>query len=96
MPLRELPDGFAETATTTVPFPSPELPDVTVIQLALLTAVQEHPAGAPTKRVNPVAVADCRLRESLQVDPACVTVNVNPAMVSVPVREAVAVLAATV
>jgi hypothetical protein len=34
---------FAATVNLTVPFPVPLAPLVTVIQLALLTAVQAHP-----------------------------------------------------
>lgn len=91
-----MPDVFAVTVTATIPFPFPDVPDVTVIQLTLLTAVQGHPVGEATKSVNPVAVADWTLRESLQPDPACVTVKVNPATVNEPMREVLAVLAATV
>jgi hypothetical protein len=39
---------FVETEYVTVPLPVPEAPDKTLIQLALLTAVQGHPVGEVT------------------------------------------------
>ena len=61
-------------------------------------AVQLHPLVVVTLTVPvpPVAVSDRLAGEIVYAHaPACVTVNVLPATVSVPVREAVAVLAAT-
>ena len=39
---------LAATVYWTVPFPDPLLPEVTVIQVMLLVAVQAHPEGAVT------------------------------------------------
>ena len=73
------------------------LPD-TVIQLTLLTTVHVHalvvvtvalPGPPPLVTVNEVGVT-----EKLQAPP-CDTVKVRPAIVNVPVRPVVAVLAAT-
>jgi hypothetical protein len=70
-----------------------------VIQEALLVAVQLHPAAVATaiEAVNPpvVDVGAPSFNPYVQVTPACATVNVNPATVSVPVRAAAAVFAAT-
>ena len=85
----------------TVPLPLPEAPAVTVSQLvALLTAVQLQPAPAVTLTV-PVAAAEFVRFDAVgemvnaHGTPAWVTVNVCPAIVIVPVRDAVLVLAAT-
>jgi hypothetical protein len=73
---------------------------VTVIHDAALTPVQPHPAPAVTVTppVPPAAVTLCDVGDALNVHgaPACVTVIVAPATVSVPVRLAVDVFAATV
>jgi hypothetical protein len=45
---------LAATSYVTVPFPMPLLPPVTVIQLALLEAVQEQPVVAVTAVVDAV------------------------------------------
>ena len=80
--------------------PLPEAPAVTVIQASLLAAVQLQPVPAVTVTV-PVAAADvARFDEvgaivNVHGAPACVTVNVCPPMVIVPVRDEVVVLAAT-
>ena len=68
--------------------------------VALLTAVQLQPVPAVTVTVPVVAADDVRLDDvgeivNVQGTPACVTVNVWPAMVSVPVRDVVPELAAT-
>jgi len=47
VPVRTAP-VFAATLYVTVPFPLPDAPATTVIQLALLAAVQLHPAVAVT------------------------------------------------
>ena len=47
VPVRTAP-AFDATLYMTVPFPVPDAPLTTVIQLALLTAVQLHPAVAVT------------------------------------------------
>jgi hypothetical protein len=73
----------------TVPLPLPLAPALIVNQLALLVAVQEHPAVVVTVAV-PVAPAPGGVEvvgETLNVQlPCCVTVTVCPATVSVPVR----------
>jgi hypothetical protein len=83
----------------TVPLPVPVAPLVTVSQLVLLlTAVHEHPAGAVT--LVEVVVAPARMVRlvGVSVKPhpaaACVTVNVCPPIVSVPLRELALVFAA--
>jgi hypothetical protein len=71
---------------------------VTVIHDTLLTVVQVHPAAVVTSVTNdpPAAGAVCEVDERVKPQmPLCVTVSVCPAIVSVPVREAVAVLAVT-
>jgi hypothetical protein len=91
VPLRDETDPFAVALNETEPLPDPEDPAVTVNQPALLTAVHAHPAGAVTLTV-PLPPPDgtlCDVGEivSVQVMPACVTVNVLPAIVSVPLRD---------
>jgi hypothetical protein len=71
-----------------------------VIQLALLVEVQLQPVPAVTVTVPVVAADDVRFDEvgamvNVQGAPAWVTVKVWPAIVSVPVRDEVLVLAAT-
>ena len=90
---------FAATLNPTVPLPEPVAPPVNVIQAALLAAVHAHPVEAVTLLlpVPPAAVKDCVVGEmaGAQAAAACVTVNVAPAIVSVPVRLVVTVFAAT-
>jgi hypothetical protein len=94
---------FAATLYATVPLPVLLVPDVIVIHEALLDAVQAHvdPALTATEPVPPAADAGA-VGEAIEyvhvgagVAAACVTVNVCPAIVSVPVRVPL-VLAATV
>jgi hypothetical protein len=70
-----------------------------VIQLALLVAVQLHPAEAVTVTLAVEAPAPTEMLvasiEYVHPAPACVTVKVCPAMVIVPVRELVLVFAET-
>ena len=66
----------------------------------MLVAVQLQPVPAVTVTVPVVAVDDVRFDEvgeivNVQGTPACVTVKVCPAIVRVPVRELVPVLAVT-
>ena len=82
--------------------PLPVAPAVTVIHGSLLVATQLHPADAKTVMVPFAPVAAKLANEGDSVDthdtlvtPACVTVNVLPAIVIVPVRDDVPVLAAT-
>ena len=71
---------------------------VIVSQTVLLVAVQLQPEGVVTATlpVPPVSLKDWVVGaiEKLQLTAVCVTVKVCPAMVSVPFRELVAVLAA--
>ena len=79
--------------------PLPVAPALTVIHVALLVAVQVQPVAAVTVTV-PVPVADATLADAGEIvgphgtAACCVTVNVDPAIVSVPVRLVVPVLAA--
>jgi hypothetical protein len=71
-----------------------------VIHVPLLVALQLQFVPAVTETLPVVAAADVRFDDvgemvNVHDAAACVTVNVLPAMVSVPVREVVAVLAAT-
>ena len=80
--------------------PLPLAPTVIVIQASLLVAVQLQPVPAVTVTVPVVAVDDVRFEDVGEIvkvhgAPACVTVNVWPLIVIVPVREVVLVLAAT-
>ena len=82
---------FAAAENETVPAPDPLDPAVTVShEVALLTAVHEHPAGALTAvdPDPPDAWMDALAgdKEVVQVTPDCVTVKVHPAIVSVPTR----------
>ena len=91
---------LAAMLNVTVPPPDPVAPAVTDSHETLLAAVHAQPAPTVTVTVPLPAldVADWLLDEieEEQDAAACVTVNVIPAIVSVPVRLApVAVLAAT-
>ena len=80
--------------------PLPLAPPLIVIQASLLVAVQLQPVSAVTVTEPVAATDDVRLDDvgeivNVQGAPACVTVNVWPPIVIVPVREVVPVLAAT-
>ena len=80
--------------------PFPLAPAVTVIQVALLVAVHVQPAPAVTVTVPVVAAdVDSMADEGRIVNehgaPGCVMVKVWPPIVSVPVRDDVVELAAT-
>ena len=81
--------------------PLPFAPPVIVIhELALLVAVQLQPAPTVTLTVPVVAAGDVRFEDVGEIvnvhwTPGCVMVKVCPAIVIVPVREFVPVLAAT-
>ena len=80
--------------------PVPLAPAPIVIQVALLVDVQLQPLPAVTVNEPLAASEDGRLFDvgeivNVHETPACVTVNVLPAIVNVPVRELVPVLAAT-
>ena len=93
VPLRVCPAGLAATENETVPLPFPLAPLVILIQLALLVADHGHPASEVTsvEWVPPLAAVDALVDETENVHPApaCVTVNVRPAIVIVPVRDEV-------
>jgi hypothetical protein len=98
VPVRDAVDPFAAIENVAVPLPVSLLPPVTVIQAALLTAVQSQPAPAVTVALPVVAPAaafcDVGFTLKLQGAPLCVTVRVRPAIVSVPVRASVEEFAA--
>ena len=82
------------------PLPEPVAPEVTVIQVALLTAVQLQPVEVVTvvDPVPPAAGTDWVDGEIVKAHPlaSCVRVNVWPPIVAVPLRGCVAVLAVAV
>src|SRR5439155_7422077 len=100
VPVRDAEPVFAAIELLTVPFPVPLAPAVIVIHAALLAAV--HVQVVPdavmlTLPVAPSAGTAALVAESVYVHapaPACVTVTVCPAIVSVPVRDAEPVFAA--
>jgi hypothetical protein len=83
----------------TVPLPVPDPPEPTLSQVALLVVLQAHvlPAVTETATDSPAAGEVRLVGEIAYVHgvPAWVTLKVWPAMVIVPVRWAVPVLAAT-
>ena len=87
------------TVKLTEPVPEPVAPALTVIQVTLLTAVQEQPVVVVTvvDASAPAAGTDWVEGEIENEHPAgsCVTENVCPPTVSVPVRGLVLALAAT-
>jgi len=98
VPVRLEATVLAATSKVTEPFPDPVVPLVSVIHGALLAAVQAQPAGAVTVLLPlpPAAAMDCVVGEidGEQDAAACVTVNVAPAIVNVPVRLEATVFAA--
>lgn len=100
VPVRDVVAVFAATLKFTEPPPLPLDPDVIVSQASFETAVQLQPVPELTVTV-PVAAAElARFDEvgeivNMQGEPACVTVNVWPAIVRVPVRDVAPVLAPT-
>ena len=100
VPVRDAVLGFAATSYETVPLPLPLVPPVSVIQAALLVAVHAQPAPAVTVTVPLVATdvlsnADEGRIVNEHGAPGCVIVKVFPAIVSVPVRDAVLVFCVT-
>jgi outer membrane receptor for ferrienterochelin and colicin len=80
--------------------PVPDAPFVMAIQVALLTAVQLAVAEAAERAMLPVpaaapTVTAAGFSEKLGAAAACVTVNVRPEMVIVPIRAVAEVLAVT-
>ena len=91
---------LAATLSDTVPLPVPLAPAVTVIHEALLVAVRAQPVVPVTVTLTalPAATTLVLVDDSVnatQVAAAWVTVNVTPAIVTVPVRELAVVLVAT-
>ena len=99
VPVRDVVAEFAATVNVTVPLPDPLAPPVIVIQVALLAAVHVQPLPLVTANelVPPPATTDSETGEIEYVHgaAACVTVNVCPPAVIVPVRDVVAEFAAT-
>lgn len=99
VPVRLEATVFAATLKPTVPLPDPVAPLVIVIHAALLVAVHAQPVATATVLlpVPPEAATDwpVGVMDGEHVAAACVTVNVAPAIVSVPVRGDAIVLAAT-
>jgi hypothetical protein len=92
VPTRLAVPALAATEYATDPAPLPLEPDVIVIQETLLAAVHEHPDGVETPTVPAVAFSETDALageiDVVQGAPCCVTVTVCPAIVTVPVREA--------
>jgi hypothetical protein len=89
VPVRMLP-VFAATVNATVPLPFPLAPDAIVIQGALLAEVHVHPVAAVTATGAPAppdALMDALVGLiEYEHGALCVSVNVWPAIVIVPVR----------
>jgi hypothetical protein len=89
---------LADALNATAPAPVPLAPDVTVSHDALLLAVHAQPfvAVIVTDPVPPADVSDWVVADKVYEHEvaACVTVNVTPATVSVPVRTDCVVFAA--
>ena len=89
---------LAATPNDVVPGPVALAPPVMLIHAALLAAVHAQPAPAVTVLLPvPAAAVNVWLLGEIEYAqaPACVTLNVVPAIVSVPDRLVVAVLVAT-
>src|SRR5436190_1001854 len=98
VPVRADVPVFAVVVYVTVPGPVPLAPVVTVIQLALLVAVHVQPVCVVTFTVDVLPAAGSASVVGATVNEhgaLCVTVNVCPAIVRVPVRADVDVFAAT-
>lgn len=100
VPVRDVVAVFAVTLYATFPLPVPVAPTPMVIQSSLLTAVQLQVALAvtvmfPLPASDEPRVADAGDSVTRHGTPGCVTVNVWPPIVRVPVRLLVLVLAAT-
>lgn len=98
VPVRGEVPGLAAIEKATAPVPLPLAPELTVSQAVLLVAVHVQPVEVVTVALVELA-ADPGLNEAgetvnEQGAAACVTVTVWPAIVRVPVRGDVAVLAA--
>ena len=89
VPVRPAP-VFAVNVKVTLPLPVPDAPPVIVIQDAVVVAVHPQPPAAETAMADPLpAVAGTDCDDGLidvADDPGCVTANVCPAIVRLPVR----------
>jgi hypothetical protein len=97
-PVRDAELALAATVYLVLPLPDPLAPDAMVIQLALLVAVQPQPEPpvTVTVAVPPPAVTLCDVGETCRLhDPLSVIVTVLPAIVIVPVLDAVVPFAVT-
>jgi hypothetical protein len=98
-PDRDSVELFCAIAYCTDPLPAPLAGPVSVIHGTVLAALQPQPGAAVTATlpVDAAAATDAvvGVTSKVQGTPACVTVNVCPAIVIAPVRDAVAVFAAT-
>ena len=98
VPVRLAVVGFAVTLYATWPLPLPLPPPLTVIHAAPLVAVHAQPEPDVTPTVAEPApdpsVAPTDESVKVQEAASCVTVKVRPAIVTVPVRGLVLVLAA--
>lgn len=99
VPVREVIAVFGDTLYATLPLPLPAAPSLMPIHDALLDAVHAQPVAAVTLMVPP-SPPDAMLAEAGEIvgahaAAACVTVNVVPAIVSVPVRTEAVPFAAT-
>jgi hypothetical protein len=91
VPVRDVVAAFAAALKLTVPLPVPPGEPVTVNQLFADDAVHEQFAAVDTLNdpAPPLAPTDPLAGEiEYEQGAACVTVNVRPAIVSVPVRAA--------
>jgi len=100
VPVREAVLALAATLYVTAPSPVPLAPEVMEIHAALDVATQLQPGVAPTVTVPLVDADVVRSIETgeivkAQVAPACVTLNVCPPIVIVPLRDVVPVFAST-
>lgn len=90
---------FAATSNATEPLPEPVAPAVTVIHEALLVVAQLQSVATVTALfpLPAAALKDCVVGEidGVHAAASCVTVNVTPAIVSVPLRLEATVFAAT-
>ena len=98
VPVRAVVVAFAATVYETDPFPLPLTPAPIVSQPSLLVELHAQPVAAVTVMLPEpppaIALAEAGAIVGAHGAPACVTVNVLPPMVTVPVRALVVVLAA--
>ena len=100
VPVRGLVAGFAAILNVTVPLPDPLAPPVIVIQLTLLDVVQAQPVPAVIENdpLPPAAGAESDAGDIAyehEVEAGCVIDTIWPAIMIVPVRDAVPVFGAT-